>query len=244
MMQFAREVKQQTPRFVSPLHFPQTVGNYAAGALARALKINGPNLTFGAGPHAGLAAVSEAAQLVKAGWADLFIAGGTDTVGTNLLPAMIDAGMVHTAGPFASRPAEGACFVTIESEAHARQRNARILAKEATPIVSADFTGRPAHDQAELEVVSDRSTGRPADGIVLSSRHLMGNAFAASAAAQLALAVAALNGDPCPFWTQELTEQPTRLDTRRTVPADADRALVLSAPDSAGRRVTICLQRP
>lgn len=33
MIDFANEVRQQSPRFVSPIHFPQTVGNYIAGAL-------------------------------------------------------------------------------------------------------------------------------------------------------------------------------------------------------------------
>ncbi len=43
MIQFANEVRAQTARFVSPIHFPQTVGNYISGALAREWAIRGPN---------------------------------------------------------------------------------------------------------------------------------------------------------------------------------------------------------
>ena len=33
MIQFANDVREQTARFVSPIHFPQTVGNFISGDL-------------------------------------------------------------------------------------------------------------------------------------------------------------------------------------------------------------------
>ena len=56
MIRFAEEVRAQSPRFVSPIHFPETVGNYLAAALARGFGFRGPNLTL-AGDSAGMEAV-------------------------------------------------------------------------------------------------------------------------------------------------------------------------------------------
>jgi len=251
MLLFAQEVKQQTPRFVSPLHFPQTVGNYAAGALARIFKINGPNLTFGAGPQAGLAAVAEAAQLVQVHRADLILAGGTDTVSPNLLPAMIDAAQVRPGAPFASQLAEGACFLALELESRARARGANILARIIPPnhqpspaVLSGHFSGQRSPDQDEAAALLDQAQLTGPEHLFLSSRHLLANGFAATAAAQLALAVAALQQQPVPLWRPETTDCTARPDPREASPLRASAALAVSNPDQAGQRTVIHLQAP
>jgi len=78
MIEFAGEVREQTPRFVSPLHFPQTVGNYMAGAIARAYDLKGPNVTIASGTASGLDAIIEGCELLEAGDADVVLAGVTE----------------------------------------------------------------------------------------------------------------------------------------------------------------------
>jgi 3-oxoacyl-(acyl-carrier-protein) synthase len=249
MLQFATEVKEQTPRFVSPLHFPQTVGNYAAGALARTLKLNGPNVTLGGGSHAGLAAIAEAVRLLTNGRAELILAGGTDAVSPALLTAMIDAGQADPNGPFASQPAEGACFCCLETESCARQRGAAILARisiaddpPATEMIAGEFTGHADRDSQEVDAM--RKLARPAgDGCFLSPRHLVANAFAATAAAQLAVAAIALTDRKAARWQLENTDAVAPLVDLSPVHEEISAALVVSARDQNDRRTILRIER-
>lgn len=120
MIRFANEVREQSPRFVSPLHFPQTVGNYVAGALARALHVRGPNLTVACGVASGLAAIWEAANLVGSDKADVMLAGGVDQL-------LFDTG-ADGAGE-GCLAAEGACLFVVESVKSAEARGAARLAR-------------------------------------------------------------------------------------------------------------------
>ncbi len=92
MIDFADEVRQQSPRFVSPIHFPQTVGNYIAGALARGYDIRGPNITLASGATSGLDAIVEACSLLACGSADLVFAGGTEQLSKALAEGLSELG--------------------------------------------------------------------------------------------------------------------------------------------------------
>ena len=94
MISFANEVRKQSPRFVSPLHFPQTVGNYISGAMARGFKIRGPNLTLACGAASGLEAVARGWAILNAGEADLVFAGGTEELTDDLATGLARAGEV------------------------------------------------------------------------------------------------------------------------------------------------------
>lgn len=119
MIVFAEEVRKQSPRFVSPLHFPQTVGNYVAGAIARGYGVRGPNATFAGGVNAGLQAVVEAIGTLRADRARLIVAGGWD-----VLTEPLARGLTEVTPP----KAEGACFVVLELLDSAKQRGGRPLA--------------------------------------------------------------------------------------------------------------------
>jgi len=110
MIGFASEVRQQTARFVSPLHFPQTVGNYVAGALARGFNLRGPNLTLASGDASGLDALAEAFELLAAGLADVVLAGAVTEFPPGLAsgPAMSGAVLSEGAGLFVLERAESA----------------------------------------------------------------------------------------------------------------------------------------
>jgi 3-oxoacyl-(acyl-carrier-protein) synthase len=251
MLQFAGEVRKQTPRFVSPLHFPHTVGNYAAGAVARALKINGPNLTFGHGPQAGLHAVVEAAALLRAGWADVMFAGGVDTIDAELLTGLVDSGRVKCAGPFANQPAEGACLLCLETASHARARQAAPLASlrassaAVGPVaLSASLCGRRDSDEEEVETLRQQVGSSEEFRVMLSSRHLQGNAFAASCAGQVALGLHALQHTDCPAWDADHTAAAVR-QVRPAGSAESVGDVLAAAPVEANtERVALLLRRP
>ncbi len=108
MIEFACAVREQTPRFVSPINFPQTVGNYIAGAIARAYDLRGPNLTVAGGAASSLDAIVEACGLLASGTADIMLAGTTEARSDALRQAFPD----KPYGPF-----EGACWFVLERAA-------------------------------------------------------------------------------------------------------------------------------
>lgn len=107
MIRFAEEVRAQSPRFVSPIHFPETVGNYLAGALARAYGLRGPNLTVSGGPAAGIEGFGEAVQMIQHGAADVVFVGGCEAWTPPL---------VEQSPPDQMAVSEGACFVVLERD--------------------------------------------------------------------------------------------------------------------------------
>jgi len=147
MLQFANEVRAQSPRFVSPIHFPQTVGNYIAGALSRAFDLRGPNVTLAGGMGSGLDAVAEAARILRAGEADVMVAGGVEVLSPDLARTFEDGSL-----PLA----EGACFFMVERESRAKRRNQPVLATICP------------------EVPPDQETRKPE--IISSARHDLKNA--------------------------------------------------------------------
>ncbi len=110
MINFAEEVRAQSARFVSPIHFPQTVGNYVAGALSRAFDIQGPNLTISNGAASGLLAISTACDLLADGAADTALAGGTEVLSDVLVRSLGGSEFGDTnAGVWS----EGACMYVL-----------------------------------------------------------------------------------------------------------------------------------
>ncbi|NOS99711.1 MAG: hypothetical protein HOP29_03700 [Phycisphaerales bacterium] len=167
MLQFADEVRQQSARFVSPIHFPQTVGNYVAGALSRAFKIQGPNLTVADGPTSGLSAVRTACDLLAEDAADVAIAGGAETLSDTIVRGLT-AGPHR--GPGAPAPAEGACLYVL-------RRADRI---DAT------------HSRAIITTWSNDGSAAP-DSYSVAAR--VGFSFAAESAMRLAAAIQSVEPD-------------------------------------------------
>jgi len=127
MIGFAEEVRRQSARFVSPIHFPQTVGNYAAGAIARAFSVRGPNITLASGPASGLDAIIEACGLLEAMLADVAVAGGVETLSDELVTGL-DRSPPGPAGADRAILSEGACLLTLERREDAARRGGRSLA--------------------------------------------------------------------------------------------------------------------
>ncbi len=187
MIEFANEVRAQTPRFVSPIHFPQTVGNYIAGALARGFQIRGPNSTIACGVASGLDAVVEGCWLVSTGRADVVIAGGTNELSPELAEALTEPG---------SHLAEGACLFTLESKASARARGVSPL---ATVVRTERVGGTAELEQHTGEAILSGTTGAGSDTVVIE--HWIGQCLAGLGAAAVAAAVGAVAGAEVPLAT-------------------------------------------
>jgi 3-oxoacyl-[acyl-carrier-protein] synthase II len=124
-----------------PLWLLKQLPNMIASHVAIFHDARGPNNTLVAGEVSGLLALLEAASVIRRGWADIMIVGGT---GCRLHPgAMVvrgDAILSHRADDCAAacRPfdrdrdgmvnGEGSAAFVIESAEHARRRGARVRA--------------------------------------------------------------------------------------------------------------------
>jgi len=125
-----------------PLWLLKHLPNMAASHIAIAQDARGPNNSIVLGDVSSLLAIAEAADVIRRGWADVMLAGGT---GCRLHPTALvargDALLSHRADNYqaASRPfdrdrdglvnGEGAGALLLEARGHAERRGARIRAE-------------------------------------------------------------------------------------------------------------------
>lgn len=226
MIDFANEVRQQTPRFVSPIHFPQTVGNYISGALARGYDVRGPNLTLACGAASGLDAVVEGAAAIAAGTADIVLAGGADRLSPALARGLSRPGVILS---------EGACMFVLERASAAAARGATPLAK-ITRARRLDG-GESPPVSADGAIVSEACVPQPG---AVCIEHWVGCCCGALGSAAVAAAIGATTGNDVPLRSRnnprQITvgpvAQPSYFDGQRTVPV-----VVIAAADDAHRTV-------
>ncbi len=222
MIDFANEVRQQTARFVSPIHFPQTVGNYVCGALARAYNIRGPNATLAAGASSGLDAILEARSALTEGAADVVFAGGSERLSEELARGL---------GADGVKWSEGACLFVLERSDRAADRGATPLASLFDP---GDDLIRAGTAQAPGEALLSLA-GTPLPGAIMIE-HWVGRCCGAAGAAALAAAIGATDGGDLPIaqadHPHKIERRPIDLETppaaegnlRAEILADADGA--------------------
>jgi 3-oxoacyl-[acyl-carrier-protein] synthase II len=136
---------ERGPRRVSPLFLPKGLINMAPGVVAIRHGMQGPNQAIVTACAAGTQSLGAAFEAIRAGRADVMIAGGTEAT---ILPfglagfgAMRALSTRNDAPEKASRPfdadrdgfvmSEGAGILVLESEEHARKRGAVILGEIA-----------------------------------------------------------------------------------------------------------------
>jgi len=135
--EFYEKVVAHGAAAASPRVFAYTVSSAAAGEVTIALGIHGPNTTLHMGMAAGAGALGYAADLIRAGRADVVLAGGADAHDVPLADALRDMGLLKSAEqarPFVDAtpgvwPSEGAAIAVLESTAHATARGARLRAR-------------------------------------------------------------------------------------------------------------------
>jgi 3-oxoacyl-[acyl-carrier-protein] synthase II len=133
---------ERGPGRVSPFMVPALMANAAAGHIAMMLGLTGPNFCTVSACASGAHAVGEAFRLVRDGYVDLALAGGSEAATLRLTVAAFAQMQALTKNPdpeTASRPfdaerngfviSEGACSLILEDEDRARARGAKIYAE-------------------------------------------------------------------------------------------------------------------
>ena len=138
-------IENRGARRVSPQFVPKMISNIAGGHLALRWSLKGPNQTVTSACASATDAIGIAMRLILSGDADIMITGGTEASITPLTIAgfanMRALSQFNSDPPKASRPfdnnrdgfvlGEGSGMLVIETETHAKNRGAEILAELA-----------------------------------------------------------------------------------------------------------------
>ena len=138
------KLMEKGPRFVSPYFIPMMIPNMAAGTIAIRYGMRGPALPSVSACASGTNAIGEALRLIRHGYADVVITGGTEAALTRSsvagfikMQALNLTDDVNRASlPFNKERGgfvigEGAGALVVESEEHAKARGAKIYAELA-----------------------------------------------------------------------------------------------------------------
>lgn len=143
LLEQARVLHERGPERVSPLLVPMMISNMASAVISIRIGAQGPTMSPVTACSIGNTAIGEAYRLIRAGYADMMIAGGAEAAVTDLsLASFGNATALSTRNEEperASRPfdagrdgfvmGEGAGIVVLESLTHALRRNAVICAE-------------------------------------------------------------------------------------------------------------------
>ncbi|HOJ34764.1 MAG TPA: beta-ketoacyl-ACP synthase II [Candidatus Hydrogenedentes bacterium] len=136
---------QEGPSKISPLMLPKILSNMAAGEIAIRLGLRGPNKAVVTACASGTQSITEAANNIRCGQADVMLAGASEAgvvpFGIAGFAAIKALSRRNDEPQRASRPfdldrdgfvmGEGAGILVLESEEHARARGAEILGEVA-----------------------------------------------------------------------------------------------------------------
>jgi 3-oxoacyl-[acyl-carrier-protein] synthase II len=180
---------------VNPLGVVSSLANMPAALTAAQFNLQGPNATTVTACASGVQGIGEGAEMIRRGWADVMLAGGSDApilrigiLGFNGMGALAQRNDATACRPFdATRDgtvlAEGSAVLILEELAHAQQRGARIYAEvlshatnlDTNNIVEPDMTGRSAANTMRAAI--NRSGLQPND---ISYIHAHGTATKAN----------------------------------------------------------------
>ncbi|MFD1662885.1 beta-ketoacyl-[acyl-carrier-protein] synthase family protein [Streptomyces caeni] len=155
-----RALRDKGPRAVSPLTTPMTVPSQAASQISLDLRITGEARTVTSACASGTEAIGQAIDRIRYGRVDVALAGGAEAVVTPAIMAAFASmralsnhgvGEVSPSRPFSRDRdgfvnGEGAGFLVLEAEEHARARGARVYCEAAGWGLSADAHHMAAPD--------------------------------------------------------------------------------------------------
>jgi len=185
-------LRERGPGRVSPFFIPMMISDMGAGQISIQYGLRGPNFATVSACASGAHAIGEALRLLRAGDADVMVAGGSEaTITPMALAGFSSSRALSTRNDDpqrASRPfdlkrdgfviGEGAGVIILETEEHARRRGAPLLCELGGYGSSADAY----HLTAPIEVFAvKRVLGDQAKRVMMSSTksmtgHLLGAA--------------------------------------------------------------------
>jgi 3-oxoacyl-[acyl-carrier-protein] synthase II len=183
-----RILEERGPGRIDPLVISRVGAHMAGVRIGHALGVRGPNTTINSACASGADAIGHALNLIRLGQAEVLLAGGCEaTVAPLTMAAMAIVGALSRRNDDprgASRPfdaerdgfvmGEGAGVLVLESEEHARRRDAPILAEMAGAGWSFDAVDETAPDvegQAQTIALALRDAGVAAADIDYISAH-------------------------------------------------------------------------
>jgi 3-oxoacyl-[acyl-carrier-protein] synthase II len=135
---------EKGPGRISPFMVPMLMANAGAGHIAMTFGLTGPNYCTVSACASSNHAIGEGMRLIRDGYLDLCIVGGSESATIPLTVAAFSQMTALTRNPdpeTASRPfdaerngfvlSEGGCALILESEEHAAARGARVYAEVA-----------------------------------------------------------------------------------------------------------------
>jgi beta-ketoacyl-acyl-carrier-protein synthase II len=142
-------INEEGPRRVSPFAIPMLMSNGAAGMLAIDNGIKGPTFSVASACASGADGIGTAWMMLRSGVIDAALAGASDSTITPIGIAAFDRlGAMSRRNDATPQPfdknrdglvmGEGAGILVLETEEHARQRGAEILAELAGYAATAD----------------------------------------------------------------------------------------------------------
>ena len=138
-----KELLNRGPKRVSPFLVPMMLGDMASGQVSMMLGAKGPNFSTVSACATGADSIGEAYEMIRRGVIDVAIAGGTEAavcpIGIAGFNSCMALSTKNENPQSASRPfdkerdgfvlGEGAGIVILESEEHASNRNANVIAE-------------------------------------------------------------------------------------------------------------------
>jgi 3-oxoacyl-[acyl-carrier-protein] synthase II len=129
MRTFYERLLTKGAKFANSLVFSHSYVNTPISLVAIEFGIQGYHCTYSNGLTSGLTAIAHAHEVLRSGQAQVLLAGGTDALCETLFRALCDAGTLAPEGSVQGwRLGEGAGMLVLETEQHARDRGAHVLA--------------------------------------------------------------------------------------------------------------------
>ncbi len=166
---------------VNPLGVVSSLANMPAALVAAQFNLQGPNATTVTACASGVQSIGEAAEMIRRGWAEVMLAGGSDApilrisiLGFNAIGALAQRNDETACRPFdATRDgtslSEGSAVLILEELTYAQKRGARIYAEvlshatnlDTHNVVEPDMSGVSAANTVRSAI--ERSGLQPGD---------------------------------------------------------------------------------